>query len=238
MAMRSWAVVRGVALGLALLAGMVGPSCAAGPPPCVGAIPCYESPGFTIRVVDQETGQPLADVHALAEWINYGRGRGVAVMAQDAVSGPDGVLVFPSWGPVRGYHPGMIPQFDPVITLFKPGYLLPRPGPPPGPGGARLLYNRTPWGTTETTRVRRYGNDGGTVAMEPFRGSPKEWIQHLEEAMAPGTGGGAVTADQRALFGAPYRNRDLLVKAELEQFPNEPRAKALLGALRRSLGEE
>lgn len=227
-------VWRGLGLSAVLLAGLTAASPAA-ERSCIGAIPCYESPGFTLRVVDKDTGQPLADVHALAEWISYGMwGQRAPVMAQDAASGPDGILVFRPWGPIRGYDPGLMPQFDPVITLFRPGYIMPEPS----GGGARLLYNRPLPGVDRRTRVRRFANDGGTIAMELFRGSGKEWVKHLQEAMAPGTGGGAVTPEDRALFGAAHRNRYLRVKIELERLPHEPRAQALLKALQRNLDEE
>lgn len=212
-------VLRGLGLGLGLLAGLAAPSSSpAEGRPCLGAIPCYESPGFTLRVVDKETGLPLADVHALAEWISYGMwGQKAAVMAQDAASGPDGLLVFPPWGPTRGYEPGLMHQYDPVITLFKPGYILP----PPNGRGARLLYNRPLPGVNERTRVRRFANDGGTVAMEPFRGGLDEWVQHLSDLAYPSTGGGVATPEERRHFGVAYRNRRLRVKAELERLPRE-----------------
>src|SRR5215831_11227291 len=83
----------------------------------------YESPAFRITVVDQETGRPLADVHALAEWVQYGsHGTNGPLMVQDAASGPDGVLAFTAWGPMRGSNAGLVLNQDPVITLFKPGY--------------------------------------------------------------------------------------------------------------------
>jgi hypothetical protein len=85
----------------------------------------YQSPGFKIRVVDKETGKPLADVHALAVWVQYGMyGQSPGLMAQDAVSGMDGMLVFPPWGPTRGSSSGLLPTQDPVITLYKIGYEL------------------------------------------------------------------------------------------------------------------
>ena len=42
-------------------------------PLCPHIVACeYEAPAFTIRVVDQQTGQPLGDVHAIATWLVYG----------------------------------------------------------------------------------------------------------------------------------------------------------------------
>jgi hypothetical protein len=128
----------------------------------------------------------------------------------------------------------MVPAFDPVITLFKAGYLLP----PPSLGAARLLYNRTPGHVDEVTRLRPYGNDGGTVAMEPFRGTVAEWLQQLSDLAYPPTGGGAVIPSQRELFGAAYRNRLLRVRAELERLSGQAGTKALLGVIDRSLGRE
>src|SRR5215475_2848681 len=85
----------------------------------------YESPGFRIRVVDKEMGQPLEGVHALAEWQRYGpHGFNGPLMAQDAVSAPDGWLTFPAWGPLRGSASGLVINTDPGITLFKPGYVF------------------------------------------------------------------------------------------------------------------
>lgn len=78
----------------------------------------YEGVPFTIKVVDKETGSPLPNVHALAEWLQQGRfGAGGPVMVQDAVSGPDGVLTFPAWGPLRGSPDGLLVYEAPVITL-------------------------------------------------------------------------------------------------------------------------
>ena len=87
-------------------------------------IPCtYEGVPFALTVVDAETNQPLAEVHGLAEWQNVGyHGRNGPLMVQDAVSGTDGVLRFTKWGPIHGYLSGLVIGFDPVVSLFKPGY--------------------------------------------------------------------------------------------------------------------
>ena len=93
-------------------------------PLCPHIVACqYEAPAFTIRVVDQQTGQPLADVHAIASWLIYGfHGRRGIMMALEAVSGPDGQLSFPAWGPIKSGTEGMVAGRDPIITLFRPGY--------------------------------------------------------------------------------------------------------------------
>src|SRR5438309_3193921 len=107
-------------------------------------MPCtFEAPAFTFIVVDAETRRGLVDVHALAEWEQIGQcGRGSGpLMALDAVSGPDGQLSFPGWGPIQGPISGLEIGRDPVITLFKAGYKA-------------LVINNG--GANETERVRKF----------------------------------------------------------------------------------
>jgi hypothetical protein len=182
---------------------------------CVPLLPCWESPGGSIRVVDRQTGQPLAGVHALAEWIiDGGLGQRHIFMAQDAVSGPDGRVVFPPWGPLRGGGPGMLPHQDPVITLFRPGYVseLDR--------GKRVIYNTTTPNQTDLARVRRFGRDGATVGMEPFQGDTTAWVAHLKEAAFPDFGAGANDSEW-ARIRVPIRNRLDLVAQELTRQPQD-----------------
>lgn len=171
----------------------------------------YESPGFRIIVVDKETGQPLADVHALAEWVQHGsHGRAGPLMVQDAVGGPDGVITFPAWGPERGYRLGLKLNLDPAITLFKPGYRT------------LLIQNAYPPDTTETTRVRHFGQDGQTFRLEPFRGTPGEWVDQLREAAYPATIGG-MSDEQLLQFRRSYLDRRRRVWSELETIPRTDR---------------
>ena len=122
-------------------------------PLCPHIVACqYEAPAFMIRVVDQHTGQPLADVHAIASWLVYGfHGRRGVLMALEAVSGPDGQLSFPAWGPVRSGAEGLIAGRDPLISLFRPGY------------HARLIYNATLIGQAETARVHAFDHPGSDL---------------------------------------------------------------------------
>jgi hypothetical protein len=183
----------------------------------------YESPGFRFRVVDAETKQPLADVHALAEWVMEGsHGRSGPLMVQDAVSGADGWLRFPAWGPTRGYRTGLVLNLDPGITLFKPGYKT------------RLLQNAYPPETTETTRVRHFGEDGKDIALEPFGGTPREWVLHLDHAAYPRTIGRTSEA-QLAPFRRPYLNRIRRVWSEVRKLPQDL---AEVGRLSRSVADD
>jgi hypothetical protein len=196
---------------------------------CLGQYPCWESPGFTIRVIDRQTQEPLAGVHALAEWIAYGGfGRRGIFMAQEAVSGADGWLVFPPWGPFRGYEPGMLGLHDPAITLFRPGYL------PELEHGRRVIYNATPPDQTELTRVRRFGRDGATFGMEPFRGDTATWVAHLREAARPNFGAGANDVET-ARIRTPMGNRMDRVQEELAKQPQDREdVQRLAASLKRS----
>jgi hypothetical protein len=169
----------------------------------------YEAPAFTLRVVDRETGQPLADVHGLAEWVQYGLpGQYPPLMVLDAVSGPDGVLSFPAWGPIQGSRLGLFLGRDPVITFFKPGYVLI----PPRGGTRREIGNIYPLQAEETDRVHRFGEDGKTFEMEPFRGTPEEWLKELGAELTFFASVGL--ADKR-----PLLNRVLRIWAEREKYP-------------------
>jgi hypothetical protein len=171
----------------------------------------YESPGFRFRVVDAETKQPLADVHALAEWVlNGAHGRNGPLMVQDAVSATDAWVRFPAWGPTTGPRVGLVLNHDPVITLFRPGYKT------------RVYQNFYPPGTTETTRVRRFGEDGKDMVLEPFRGMPAEWIEQLRNAVYPATLG-RPSEEQLLQFRDAYLRRAHRVSAELGKLPQERR---------------
>lgn len=177
----------------------------------------YEGTAFRFTVVDKETNQPLADVHALAEWILHGRhGRNGPLMVQDAVSGLDGVISFPAWGPIPGPRLGLILNHDPVITLFKPGYVLHKPG-----GGMRAIFNAYPEGTEETTRVRRFGQDGHTFAMEPFRGTVEEWVNALRETASYGVPKGRMSDEEYRAFRVPYLARAQRVWKERDALPRK-----------------
>jgi hypothetical protein len=196
------------ALVLALLLLVPGP--AAAEIMCDWFFRClYESPGFRFRVVDAETKQPLADVHALAEWVMEGaHGRNGPLMVQDAVSGADGWLTFPAWGPTRGYRSGLVLNLDPGITLFKPGYKT------------RLLQNAYPPETTETTRVRGFGQDGEDIALERFREAIASWVKQLEHAAYPRIKGRS-SEDQVLAFRASYLNRVRRVWSEVRKLPQD-----------------
>ena len=189
------------ALTIPLLAA-AGQLCDLFPMPCT-----FESLAFKLIVVDAETRAPLADVHALAEWQVHGYGGTLngPLIVMDAISQSDGVLAFPAWGPIEGPADGIGIGRDPIITVFKTGYK------------ALLIYNGDPPGTKETQRVRRFYRDGGTFALEPFRGTPEEWLKELDRVYA---GIAFPRSDEQSLqFRTQYLNRLRRVWAERAKIP-------------------
>ncbi len=206
---KAWSVTLLVASVLGLTASALGQNDKSDPL-CPHIVAClYEAPGFSIRVVDQQTGQPLADVHAIAAWLVYDRRRGV-LMALEAVSGPDGQLSFPAWGPVKSGVEGMIAGRDPLISLFRPGYR------------ARLIHNATPVGQPDAARVHAFNQAGSTFELSLFRGTPSETIVELQKAADPLEG--TSLSDQDPLpFRRAYANRLRLIKAEADRIAGQSR---------------
>jgi hypothetical protein len=192
---------------LVIVAGLLVPRPAGAEILCKWFAHClYESPSFQLTVADKETGKPLADVHALAEWVQYGpHGRNGPLMVLDAVSGPDGVLAFPAWGPLQGTRYGIYLNHDPVLTLFEPGYKV------------LLITNAYPEGTEPTTRTRPFGEDRHTFSLEPFRGSPEEWVEQIDKAVWGQSGG--MSEEQELQFRVPYLNRLKRIWAERDKLP-------------------
>jgi hypothetical protein len=205
---------RWVAMGSLLLLALAWPSpvrADGGTMLCRILLQCYwESPPFSIRVIDKETSQPLADVHGLAVWMIYSVGSATgAIFMQDAVSGPDGVLRFAGWGPLRGSR-----ELErPFITLFKPGYVLPRPE----PGLRRTIRGHIPDGEFDTG-IRRFSRDGERFAMEPFRGSPAEWLTELQDAL---DAGGNFDPGRPEPARTPFLNRLYRVRAEVQRLVDQ-----------------
>jgi hypothetical protein len=165
----------------------------------------YLSPGFKLAVVDAETGKPLPGVYAWAEWVQYGaHGIGGALMVQDANSSTDGHLTFPKWGPKFGSRAGLLRGTDPAVILFKPGY------------ATLLIENDVPLGASEHAAIRSMSRHGHTMRLQPFRGSPAEWVDQLRQLAHP-TLSSSVSEAQRDRFRALYLRRLQLVESDLHR---------------------
>ena len=167
----------------------------------------YLSPGFAVIVVDAETDKLLPDVYGWAEWTQYGaHGRGGALMVQDATSGGDGRLAFPSWGPRLGSSGGVLLGYDPAVILFKAGY------------ATLLVQNGVPLGASHHAAIRGMSRNGETLRLQPFRGSPVQWVEHLRHLVFPGLSSGVADVD-RERFRREYLQRLAIVATQLQQLP-------------------
>jgi len=186
-----------VAVAIALIAGIAraaaadtGQACEVIPMPCT-----FEAQPFKLRVIDAETQKPLADVHALAEWRMEGAGGRAngPLMVKDALSDADGQVSFDGWGPIQGPWTGLVIGSDPVVTLFKSGYK------------SALLNNGYLPPSRERERIRRFVRRDVTYALEPFRGTPEEWVKELDRIYA---GRAFPRSDDQSLqFRDQYLNR-------------------------------
>lgn len=109
------AVVRG-----AVLAGIV-----AAVATCSYGERTYSADAIDSRVIDADTGEPLAGVNVVAEWVLKGGVESGEVTGyanvMETVTDKDGRFHFPAWGPVTVKR-GSVREAGPALLLFKPGY--------------------------------------------------------------------------------------------------------------------
>jgi len=198
----------GACLTFALVLGLVVFTWGQSDPLCPQLVDCeYEAPAFAIRVVDQQTGQSLADVHALATWLVYGgHGGRTPLVVLEAVSAADGTISFPAWGPIRSGAAGIEPSRDPVISLFHPAYRVLR------------VRNHTPLGQPDTVRVHAFQQAGSRFELIPLRGSHADTIAKLREATDP-FDGSTLSKRHPSSGRKAFVNRLRLVRTEAERLP-------------------
>jgi hypothetical protein len=206
-----------VAAALVILLSLLAPASADAHLLCsVFAVCPYGSPGFTLTVVDAESNKPMADVYAWAEWVQYGaHGLNGPIMIQEALSGADGRLVFPWWGPRFGYRAGLDIGSDPAVILFKPGY------------ATLIVQNGERPGMRVTDAIRTFTSNGETVKLQRFQGSIDERVHQLR-ALAFSPTMGRMSKDQGVRFSAQYLKRLDLATAELHRLPTDSDAVVLL----------
>jgi hypothetical protein len=167
----------------------------------------YLSPGFEITVIDAETGKPLADVYAWAEWVQYGaHGIGGPLMIQEVVSTADGRLTFPWWGPIAGSPGGLLLGIDPAVILFKSGY------------ATLLIHNDVALGASQHATIRGLPRREASHQLQPFRGSDAEWVEQLRKLVFPALSS-YVSDDARSRFRDLYLRRLATVERELARTP-------------------
>jgi hypothetical protein len=198
----------GACLVLGLVLALVTSASGQSDPLCPHLVDCeYEAPAFSIRVFDQETGQPLANVHALASWLVYGgHGGRTPLVVLEAVSAADGTISFPAWGPIRSGAAGIYPARDPVISLFRPGYR------------ALLVFNHSPVGQRHTVRVHAFQQAGSRYELSPLLGTPAEIVAGLREA-TNAFDGSTLSQHHPSSGRRAFVNRLRLVRKEAERLP-------------------
>jgi hypothetical protein len=195
---------------LALTLGLLSPARADAHMLCsfLGICP-YFSPGFSLTVVDAESGKPVDGVYAWAEWVQYANhGLNGPLVIQEATSDGAGRLTFPWWGPRLGYRSGLDIGADPAVILFKPGYLTLTVG-----NGERP-------GLHVTDAIRVFTRNGETVRIQAFRGSPAQWTEELSKFIYPSLTSG-ISDGQRDRFRESYLRRLKLVESELSKLPQD-----------------
>jgi hypothetical protein len=154
--------VRGVLVMGAIWVAAVLPDAAMAQPAAYSAEPIRG------RVVDAETRQPLEGVHVVAQWIlqtGILHGRTVERLhILETVTDATGAYRLPGWGPKPRPALSRLETSDPLLTFFKPGYR-------PLDRSNNEMHDRP-------VRTSRW--DGKTIALEPFRGSPEEWVSALQ----------------------------------------------------------
>jgi hypothetical protein len=204
--------MRALAVTATILVSLWAPTPADANPLCRWTGIClYLSPGFRVTVVDAASGKPLSGVYGWAEWTQYGaHGRGGPLMVQDATSDAAGHLSFPHWGPTFGSAGGLLLGTDPAVILFKPGYIT------------LLVENGVPLGASQHSTIRGFSRSGETLRLQPFRGTPAEWVEQLRQLAHPGLSAFVSDAHLRG-FRALYLRRLDLVESQLRQMPANSR---------------
>jgi hypothetical protein len=87
----------------------------------------YSSAAFHARIVDDRTSEPIAGAVVVVLWRTVDAYRdtfGSVYLHDEMVTGPDGRIEFPRWGPRTLHYDYYLDARDPEIWVLKRGYLL------------------------------------------------------------------------------------------------------------------
>jgi len=128
----------------------------------------YTADPISARVVDAETGQPLAGVNVAALWTLKGGLEGGNVVGYanilETVTDANGTFSFPGWGP-RPVVLGQLHADAPLMLFFKPGY------------GYHQVQNRVV--TAAAPTQTRSDWNGKTIPLKKFKGTLAEYAYDL-----------------------------------------------------------
>lgn len=139
-------------------------------PACAGLM--YSAEPMEARIVDAETQQPLEGVIVVAHWqLERGTPGGSVpagqLMVMETVTDKQGRFAFPGFAPKLAVTSHLVNE-DPGLLLFKSGYRY------------QALTNEYSGDIVLRTRlVRRSEWNGKTIEMKPFKGTGKEYAEHL-----------------------------------------------------------
>ena len=127
------------------------------------------------QIVDADTGQPLEGVIVVAQWIPYyaGPGQKGSIHAYETVTDSQGRYLIPAWGPKALPAYGQITDADPLLSIFKSGY-IPFVASNTVRSSNAAIYpeqRRTPLGVSEWNEV--------AIKLKPFKGSDEDFHSRL-----------------------------------------------------------
>jgi len=162
----------------------------------------YTADPISARVVDAETGQPLAGVNVAALWILKGGLEGGNVVGYanilETVTDSNGAFSFPGWGP-RPVVIGHLRSESPFMMFFKPGY------------GYHQVQNRA---MTATAPMQTQSDwTGKTIALTKFKGTLAAYAYELYAFRL--TLGSLISADICRLRELPKTLRALANQADI-----------------------
>jgi hypothetical protein len=123
----------------------------------------YSADPITARVVDADTGTPLAGVNVVAAWrieggMNYGATVGY-MNVMETVTDKDGNFDFPGWGPRPNMHFGKIFLEAPALMFYKAGYRFNAMGNRGGVSAKAPSHMASTW-NHETIALKRLSASG------------------------------------------------------------------------------
>jgi len=128
----------------------------------------YTADPISARVVDAETGQPLAGVNVAALWTLKGGLEGGNVVGYanilETVTDANGAFSFPGWGP-RPIAFGQLRAEAPLMMFFKPDYAY------------HQVQNRVV--SAPTPMQTRSDWNGKNIALTKFKGTSREYADNL-----------------------------------------------------------
>jgi hypothetical protein len=176
----------------------------------------YSAKPIRATVVDADSGEPLAGVNVVAQWILHDNGwkRVGDLELLEAVTGADGSFRFPGWQgktpPMAGLYGTRLGNDDPALVLFKSGYKVRGVGNDLQP--ERLLDANHTW--------QRYSDwDGKIIKLEKFNGNMEVYTA-LAAGTLTGLGEGLECPWKRVprLISALIKERDRLNKLGVRNY--------------------